>query len=381
MKLLLLLAVSLSFTEPFLAPTPHSHTSQRQAVSTEEAQELVAPIPEEFDEGLTKAILKMLPVLPDQMKDPFVHFLTEYFTASSANPNMTPSKASHNFLEVVRMMLKYSMGPDRFTFKPRHEALQGQDGYNFYKMGCDFMLAGMNKEKSVLLGGDNLDRAFQQIKNGENVIFLANHQTEADPHVLSFFLTEKTNYVQQALDMIYIAGHKVTTDTWAIPFSMGLNLICINSKKHLDVEPELKPKKMEQNLQAMAALTKSMKEGGSCIWVAPSGGRDRRDVSTGEIPITPFDRKTVDMFRLLGNKSKVPTHFYSMSMVSYKMLPPSDSIEASVGEERNFRYVPVGLAISEEIPNMGGAEGRQLFTDYAQQRCAKNYNLLLELLE
>ncbi len=73
-----------------------------------------------------------------------------------------------------------------------------------------------------------------------------------------------------------------------------------------------------------------MKEGGCALWVAPSGGRDRRNVETGEVPIADFDSKTLDMFRLMGNKSKVPTHYFPLAMVTYDLCPPPDTISAGV---------------------------------------------------
>jgi glycerol-3-phosphate O-acyltransferase len=77
----------------------------------------------------------------------------------------------------------------------------------------------------------------------------------------------------------------VTTDALAIPFSMGRNLICIHSKKHIDADAGKKGEKQRQNLQSMSAMLELMKAGGLGIWVAPSGGRDRRDVETGEVPV------------------------------------------------------------------------------------------------
>ncbi len=158
---------------------------------------------------------------------------------------------------------------------------------------------------------------------------------------------------------------------------MGRNLICIHSKKHIDADPETKPKKQKQNLAAMNGMLGQLKKGGTCIWVAPSGGRDRRDVETGKVPLAPFDNKTVDMFRLMGNKSKVPTHFYSLSMVSYDICPPPDFVEAGTGEQRNVRFVPVGISFSDELENVGGVESRHLFTEHAFEVCQKGYDELL----
>jgi glycerol-3-phosphate O-acyltransferase len=162
---------------------------------------------------------------------------------------------------------------------------------------------------------------------------------------------------------------------------MGRNLLCIHSKKHIDSDPETKPAKSKQNMAAMNSMLAGLKDGGMAIWVAPSGGRDRRDVATGKIPIAPFDQKTVDMFRLMGNKSKVPTHFYPMSMVSYDLCPPPDVIEAGVGEQRNVRFTPIGIAVRDEVPNLGGAEKRHLFTEHAEKEAMDGYVQLLQELK
>ena len=50
----------------------------------------------------------------------------------------------------------------------------------------------------------------------------------------------------------------------------------------------------------MAALAK---EGGHVFWVAPSGGRDRPDETTGQFVVAPFDSKAVDMFKIIGMQS------------------------------------------------------------------------------
>jgi len=127
----------------------------------------------------------------------------------------------------------------------------------------------------------------------------------------------------------------------------------------------------------MAAMTRKFKEGETVLWVAPSGGRDCRDLKTKKVPVAPFDQKTIDLFRLLGNKSKKSTHFYPMALVSYDLYPPPDFIESGIGEKRNVRYVPVGLALGEEVPNIGVVESRHLFTEHAEAECIRDYEKLL----
>lgn len=314
------------------------------------------------------------------MYKPLEHFVTEYLTASTASSLATPSfvdslnSATSNIGTCLALGSKYGMGPDKFQFGVSHKAIR--EPFDYYNFGVDFFRLAVDIENSVFLGKENLDKAIAQIAAGENVVFLANHQSEADPQVVSLIL-ESAGYTL-AEDMTFLAGHKVTTDALAIPFSMGRNLLCIHSKKHIDADPELKDVKQKQNLLTMGAMLSSLKSGGQSLWVAPSGGRDRRSIATGSIPIAPFDSKTIDMFRLMARKSKVPTHFYPMSMVSYELCPPPDAVEAGTGELRNIRRSPVGIHIGEETKNEGGLEARHLFTDNAQEVCDGNYKRMRE---
>merc|ERR1712232_834820 len=89
-----------------------------------------------------------------------------------------------------------------------------------------------------------------------------------------------------------------------------------------------------------------------------------------------FDSKTIDMFRLMGNKSKKPMHYYPMAMVSYDLCPPPDYVEAGVGEQRNVRYVPVGIGVGEETESVGGVETRKAFAKDAFETCLQDYTEL-----
>ena len=46
----------------------------------------------------------------------------------------------------------------------------------------------------------------------------------------------------------------MVTDALCKPFSMGRNLFCVHSKKHLDDVPELKTAKMETNRKTLVAM-------------------------------------------------------------------------------------------------------------------------------
>lgn len=346
----------------------------------------VNELPADYAAIYEKSVEKLRGKLPPALEANLVHFVTEYFLACSQNSESTPESTAHSIMMAIKLGTKFGMGENKFTFGNTHVAIEADDegnpepGIDFYDFGVDLFKQAMNLEKSVVLGGENAKRAFERIKAGDNVVFLANHQSEADPQVFSVML-EQIGLENEAKEVIYVAGHKVTTDALAIPFSMGRNLICIHSKKHIDAEPELKESKQKQNLSSMSAMLGLMRQGGKALWVAPSGGRDRRNVETGDVPIADFDQKTIDMFRLMGNKSKVETHFFPLAMVSYNLCPPPDFLEAGVGEKRNVRYTAVGIAVGNEVPNVGGVESRHLFTEHAFEECQEDYEKLLKAID
>jgi glycerol-3-phosphate O-acyltransferase len=366
-------------------------SAAEDAVSTDESNEQKKLTPE-FEGAMAQVVAALKSAVESpKMLDPLLHFVEEYFSACceaslAGDESITAESTALNMQSAVQYGLKHGT-TDKYTFGVTHTALRGKDPesedgntIDFYKFGCDFFRPAMNSEASSVLGLDALKKAEEQLAAGENVVFFANHQSEADPQVMSVML-EKAGMNKMAEDLVYVAGHKVTTDTLAIPFSMGRNLICIHSKKHIDADADSKPIKQRQNLMAMNGMLKLLKKGGTSIWVAPSGGRDRREIGVDRVPLAPFDQKTIDMFRLMGNKSKVPTHYYAVSMISYDLCPPPDFIEAGVGEQRNVRYVPVGIAVSDELENVGGVESRHLFTEHAFEVCEKGYDDLIASLK
>jgi glycerol-3-phosphate O-acyltransferase len=110
----------------------------------------------------------------------------------------------------------------------------------------------------------------------------------------------------------YVAGDRVVTDLLCKPFSMGKNLLCVHSKKHMDDDPSQKSAKMKQNLNTVKAMQRLLKKGGLLIWIAPAGGRDRRDAN-GQITPGNWDPAAVEMMRKLGTKKGMTkTHYYPL---------------------------------------------------------------------
>jgi len=186
----------------------------------------------------------------------------------------------------------------------------------------------------------------EQVAAGDNVVLLANHQSEADPQIFSVLLDPL--YPGFAESTIFVAGDRVTTDLLAQPFSMGRNLLCIFSKKHVENPPELKSEKTRHNRNVMKKMQSLFKEGGQIIWVAPSGGRDRKD-EDGAYQVAPFDPKSVEMFRLMADKAGRTTHFYPLSMLTYPICPPPEQVGGAVGERRTVKWSPGGLHFGEPV--------------------------------
>jgi glycerol-3-phosphate O-acyltransferase len=371
-------------------------TSASAPAATSSGQSQLLP---EFEAALTQAKSQLVASIPPAMEGkmsgmlpPLEHFMSEYMTANQNaylagnEKDCNPMAVTKRILTGISYGIQKGMGPDKYKdFDVAHDALRGDpetengNTIDYYAFGCNFFGPCMDMQRSKLLGQDNLQQAADQLAAGENVVILANHQSEADPQVVSV-LFESAGFGKAGADMVYVAGHKVTTDPLAIPFSMGRNLICIHSKKHMSADPELKNVKQRQNLKAMSAMMKKFKAGGCLLWVAPSGGRDRRDVETMKVPIAPFDSKTIDMFRLIGNKSNVKTHFYTMAMVTYDLCPPPDFVDPGVGEQRNVRFTPVGINMGTELENVGGLESRHLFCENAFDQCQRDYDELLQAI-
>jgi glycerol-3-phosphate O-acyltransferase len=230
------------------------------------------------------------------------------------------------------------------SFEPYHKKIRHPIDY--YAFSLDFLRPLIDLKRSSLLGNEHLLSITAQLKKGENVIFLANHQIEADPQAIAILL-EKT-HPELGGKIIYVAGERVVTDPMAVPSSLGCDLLCIYSKRYIDNPPELKAKKQQHNKNTMELMSRLLAEGGKAIYVAPSGGRDRKN-GNGEIRPAPFDPQSVAMFYLMAKKGATATHFYPLALDTYTLLPPPDQIQHELGEERIVKRDAIGLALGPEF--------------------------------
>ena len=243
------------------------------------------------------------------------------------------------FLHLVKMQYQHP-----FQFEPYHERIVKP--FNYYAFGLNFIRPLLDRETSSIIGEKNLEEIEHHLEQKHNVIFFANHQIEADPQAIALLLKEK--FPLTVLQMIFVAGERVITDPLAVPFSMGCNLLCIYSKRYIDYPSELKTQKQLHNKKTMRLMSDLLQEGGKCIYVAPSGGRDRRNAH-GEVEISPFDPQSIEMFYLMAKKSKTPTFFYPMALGTYDLLPPPETIQVELGEKRSIQRVGIHLAAGTQI--------------------------------
>ena len=218
--------------------------------------------------------------------------------------------------------------------------------FDFYEFGRSIVLPLIDQNHSLITGKEHLNAIIEATDRGDNVILLANHQTEIDPQIISLLITPFSDRL--ATSMMFIAGHRVTTDPLAIPFSRGINLLSIFAKKYIDFPPERKSEKLLHNAKTLAKLEELLNEGGKCIFVAPSGGRDRFD-ATKAVTIAPFDPQSVEMFSLISQKATQKTHLHLLALSTINLLPPPPTTQLELGESRKVAFAPARLAFGPAL--------------------------------
>ncbi len=243
---------------------------------------------------------------------------------------------------------------------------------DFYEFARDFVRPLIDMSNSCVLGKENVETIVQALEKKENVILFANHQTEIDPQILSLLLDPIDEHL--ASSMFFLAGHRVTTDPIAIPFSRGTNILCIYSKKYVDSPPELRAEKLQHNAKTLTSFSELLNEGGACVYVAASNGRDRLDES-GKASVAPFDPQSVEMIHLLGKNATQPTHFHLLALATINLLPPPPTINLELGEDRPMSYGPARLYFGPrlELEKIGTAEDKKM------RRVERSQELTLEV--
>lgn len=319
---------------------------------------------------------KKVALLPDKIGKVLRSFYENYSQALKES-GIDPAEYVPVFDTYLNLVQAQITAP--FSFQPYHQKIQHP--FDYYTFGLDFIRPLVDQTRSTLSSEKHIDKVVSHLKQGNNVIFLANHQTEADPQAISILLEKK--YPNLGSEMIFVAGERVITDPLAVPFSMGRNLLCIYSKRYIDNPPEHKAAKQLHNKRTMALMSELLREGGKCIYVAPSGGRDRMNAQ-GVVEVAPFDPQSIKMFYLMAQKAGHPTFFYPMALATYDLLPPPETIQVELGEVRATKRSPIHLAIGPELDmeNFPGHDEpdkqirRQLRADYIWKQVYNDYKTL-----
>jgi glycerol-3-phosphate O-acyltransferase len=312
--------------------------------------------------------------IPEKYKSILESFYLSYKNALSAHGMQIEDHTDlfNTFLDLVRAQF-----PTPYVFQPYHEQIRSP--FDYYTFGVEFLRPLVDMSISSVSGLSHLSEISAQLARGDNVIFLANHQTEADPQAISVLL-EKT-HPDLGREMIFVAGERVVTDPLAIPFSMGRNLLCIYSKRYIDHPPEEKLKKQLHNKRTMELMSELLSSGGKSIYVAPSGGRDRQNAA-GVVEVAPFDPQSIEMFYLMAQRADHPTHFYPMALATYDLLPPPETVQKELGEVRLTQRGGIHLGFGAEIDmkHFPGSdtkdkhERRQARATYIWQKVQKDYS-------
>ncbi|KAG8374574.1 hypothetical protein BUALT_Bualt10G0009600 [Buddleja alternifolia] len=136
---------------------------------------------------------------------------------------------------------------DPFQFSPYPKAIR--EPFDYYLFGQKYIGALIDFRSSFLVNTSlfiEMEKKLQQ-----NVILVSNHQTEADSTIIALLLESISPFIVE--NMICVEGDRVVTGPLCKPFSMGRNLLCVYSKKHMNDDPELIDMKKRAN-------TKSLKE-------------------------------------------------------------------------------------------------------------------------
>ncbi|KAG6636253.1 hypothetical protein I3843_11G097500 [Carya illinoinensis] len=297
-------------------------------------EELLAGIRKEREAG------KLPPDIALGMEVLYHNYKTAVF--ESGNPRADEVVLSNMTVALDRM---FSDVEEPFDFSPYHKALR--EPFDYYLFGQNYIRPLVDFRNSYVGNISLFYEMEEKLQQGHNIVLMSNHQTEADPAVIALLL-EATN-PSIAERMTYVAGDRVLIDPLCKPFSMGRNLICVYSKKHMNDVPEFVEMKRKANTRSLKEMALLLRGGSQIIWIAPSGGRDRPYPQTQEWYPAPFDASSVDNMRRLAEHSGTPGHIYPLAILCHDIMPPPPHVEKEIGEERVISFHGVGVSVAPGI--------------------------------
>ncbi|KAG9154657.1 hypothetical protein Leryth_021149 [Lithospermum erythrorhizon] len=266
-----------------------------------------------------------------------------------------------------------------FEFSPYHKAIR--EPFDYFMFGQNYIRPLIDFRTSYVGNISLFSEMEEKLHQGENVILMSNHQTEADPAVIALLL--ESTHPKLAEKLIYVAGDRVVTDPLCKPFSMGRNLLCVYSRKHMNDVPELVEMKKRANTRSLKEMALLLRGGSKIIWIAPSGGRDRPDPLTKEWHPAPFDTSATDNMRRLVEYAGVPGNIYPLAILCYDVMPPPAQVEKEIGEKRVISFHGVGISVGQNISfhEVAGAledteEARTVYTRALYESVSRQYSIL-----
>ncbi|CAN1334054.1 Glycerol-3-phosphate acyltransferase, chloroplastic [Linum perenne] len=301
---------------------------------------------------------------------------SELLVLQSGHPNAAEIVLSNMSLVLDRVFVDVE---DAFVFSPYHKALR--EPFDYYEFGQNYIRPLIDFRNSYVGNVSIFSEIEEKLQQGHNVILMSNHQTEADPAVIALLLETTNRHISE--NLIYVAGDRVLTDPLCKPFSMGRNLFCVYSKKHMLDVPELVEMKKKANIRSLKEMAMLLRNGSQIVWIAPSGGRDRPDPVTGEWHPAPFDTSSVDNMRRLADNSGAPGHIYPLALLCSDIMPPPPKVEKEIGEKRVIAYSGTGLSVGKEIKfhEIASAyenpeQAKEAYTKALYDSVSEQYNVL-----
>ncbi|OIV94435.1 hypothetical protein TanjilG_25497 [Lupinus angustifolius] len=308
--------------------------SSRTFLDAQSEQELLSGIRNEVESG------SLPPNVAAGMEELYENYKSAVFQSGDPKADETVLSNMSGLLD--RIFLDVT---DPFVFQPHHKAKR--EPFDYYMFGQNYIRPLVDYRNSYVGNMPLFIEIEEKLKQGHNIILMSNHQTEADPAIISLLLEKRLPYIAE--NLTYVAGDRVITDPLCKPFSIGRNLICVYSKKHMLDDPELIEMKRKANTRSLKEMAMLLRSGSQLIWIAPSGGRDRPDPTNGEWFPAPFDPYSVDNMRRLVDHSGPPGHVYPLALLCHNIMPPPMKVEKEIGEKRVISFHGTGLSVAPEI--------------------------------
>ncbi|KAH9321312.1 hypothetical protein KI387_015951, partial [Taxus chinensis] len=294
----------------------------------------------------------------------------------SGNPNAKEIVLSNMATAFDRISLQFE---DPFTFPSYHRAIR--EPFDYYMFGQNYIRPLIDFRNSYVGNLSIFHEMEKLLMQGHNIVLISNHQSEADPAVIALMLEATNPFIAERIT--YIAGDRVVLDPVCKPFSMGRNLLCVYSKKHINDVPELAEMKRKANTRTLKEMALLLRKGGQLIWIAPSGGRDRPDPVTKDWFPAPFEDSSADNMRRLVEHSGVPGHLYPLALLSHDIMPPPLEVEKEIGEKRMIGFHGVGISVAPEARFSEFSAGlenqekvREAFSKALYDTVVMHYNVL-----